>query len=191
MEPTNALKWSTTSPLDANIVSTTPITIGDKQYTPLSSTVTHIITCFVITDYHFQTSLDFGPHLEQFCSWYLRSPREWARLSRSRSLCFPHPMAITRPAASSLFTSRVTGPRKNVELIAKYRWVAVKRSHAGLVGWVPPLFAITAKGMVTSSPSAPNVCPLSAVHAMPAATSVLHVRDSRREMHRKRKVRSL
>lgn len=77
--------------LDANIVSTTPITIGDKQYTPLSSTVTHIITRFVITDYHFQTSLDFGPHLEQFCSWYFEESKRMGKVIKIEIPLFPTP----------------------------------------------------------------------------------------------------
>ncbi|KAF9129835.1 hypothetical protein BGW39_003775, partial [Mortierella sp. 14UC] len=77
--------------LDATAVSTTPITIDNKQYAPLSSTVSHIITRFVFTDYQFQSSLDFGIQLEQFCSWYFEDTKKMGKVIKIEIPLFPTP----------------------------------------------------------------------------------------------------
>ncbi|KAG9060708.1 hypothetical protein KI688_009824, partial [Linnemannia hyalina] len=77
--------------LDTTAVSTTPITVDDKQFAPLSSTVPHIITRFVFTDYQFQTSLDFGTHLEQFCSWYFEDAKRMGKVIKIEIPLFPTP----------------------------------------------------------------------------------------------------
>ncbi|KAK3827328.1 MAG: hypothetical protein J3R72DRAFT_426237 [Linnemannia gamsii] len=77
--------------LDATIVSTTPILLDGKQYVPLSSTVSHIITRFIFMDYQFLSSLDFGVRLEQFCSWYFEDFKKMGKVIKIEIPLFPTP----------------------------------------------------------------------------------------------------
>ncbi|KAG0041482.1 hypothetical protein BGZ90_009822 [Linnemannia elongata] len=60
--------------LDPVILSTTPIMYDGTRYAPLSSTIFHIITRFVFTDYQFHSSLDYGVPLEHSALDILRTP---------------------------------------------------------------------------------------------------------------------
>ncbi|KAK3805460.1 MAG: hypothetical protein JOS17DRAFT_781365 [Linnemannia elongata] len=77
--------------LDPTIVSTTPIIYDGTKYAPLSSTVSHIITRFVFTDYQFQSSLDFGARLEQLCSWYFEDTKKMGKVIKIEVPLFPTP----------------------------------------------------------------------------------------------------
>ncbi|KAF9541636.1 hypothetical protein EC957_002877, partial [Mortierella hygrophila] len=77
--------------LDPIILSTTPIMYEGTKYAPLSSTISHIITRFVFTDYQFQSSLDFGVPLEQFCSWYFEDTMKMGKVIKIEIPMFPTP----------------------------------------------------------------------------------------------------
>jgi len=77
--------------LDPAILSTTPIMHDGNKYAPLSSTVSHIITRFVFTDYQFHSSLDFGVRLEQFCSWYFEDTMKMGKVIKIEIPLFPTP----------------------------------------------------------------------------------------------------
>jgi hypothetical protein len=77
--------------LDPTILSTTPIMYDGTKYAPLSSTVSHIITRFVFTDYQFHSSLDFGVRLEQFCSWYFEDTMKMGKVIKIEIPLFPTP----------------------------------------------------------------------------------------------------
>ncbi|KAH7052673.1 hypothetical protein BKA57DRAFT_526697 [Linnemannia elongata] len=157
--------------LDLTILSTTPIVYDGTKYAPLSSTVSHIITRFVFTDYQFHSSLDFGVRLEQFCSWYFEDTMKIGKVIKIEIPLLPPPTVTKKPAVSSLSTSKATRRRKTARSIDCCPWETAKRPPAESAGWAPPPSVTAAREMNTSFPSAPSVWLLYEVPATPTATS--------------------